>query len=157
MKRMKTFLIYALLIAALWIFSDMVIYLVVNGTYKPINTRIYVNSPQIVIEESKATYVNGYVKGSIKNNTEDIIKNMYLKIDMYSVRDNNLGTKYVKIEDLKVDENQNFEMWYQFTDVNYTTIAITDNVQDAEEDEFLSQKLGFYFLAGKLMFLYFMV
>jgi hypothetical protein len=70
MKRMKTFLIYALIVAVFWIFSDIVIYFSVNGTYKTNLAKIYVSSPEITITENKATYVNGVVKGSIKNNTE---------------------------------------------------------------------------------------
>lgn len=154
MKRMKTFFIYALLIAALWIFSDIVIYLTINGTYKVKEARISVSSPQIVITENKATYVNGIVNGSIKNNTEETLNNMYLKIDMYSKRDVNLGTKYVKINNLQKGEVQEFEMGYKLTDVDYVTISTTDNVENATLDQFESQELTFYALVGTLMFIY---
>jgi len=154
MKRMKTFLIYGLLIVALWVFSDIVIYFSINGTYKPKEARVYVSSPQITITESKATYINGVVKGSIKNTTEEIIDGVYLKIDMYSARDNNLGTKYVKIDDLQVNESQEFEMGYKFTDVEYVTITTTNNVKNASLEEFESDEANFYFLVGTLMFLY---
>lgn len=154
MKRMKTFLIYALLIVALWVFSDIVIYLTINGTYKPKEARVYATSPQIIIEENKATYINGIVRGRIKNNTEEILDNTYLKIDMYSKRDVNLGTKYVKINNLNKDEVQEFEMGYKFTDVDYVIISTTNNVENATIDQFESQKLSFYFIVGTLMFLY---
>ena len=157
MKRMKTFFIYALIIAAFWIFSDIIIYLSVNGTYKDKTAKVYISSPQVIIEENKATYVNGVVKGSIRNNTEAVINDKYLKLDMYSVRDINLGTKYIKIEDLGVNETQNFDIGYKFTDVNYVTITMTDDVKDATIDQFESQKLSFYLLIGNLMFLYFML
>lgn len=155
MKRMKTFFIYALLIAAFWIFSNLIIYISVNGTYRDKDTKVYVSSPEIIISESKATYINGYVKGSIKNNTEEIINNKYLKIDMYSARNVNLGTKYIKIDNLQLNATQEFEMWYKFTDVNYVIITTTDDVQNVETDAFLSQKVAFYYLATKLMFLFF--
>ena len=154
MKRMKTFLIYGLLIVALWVFSDIVIYFSINGTYKPKEARVYVGSPQITITESKATYINGVVKGSIKNTTEEIIDGVYLKIDMYSARDNNLGTKYVEIDDLQVNESQEFEMGYKFTEVEYVTITTTNNVKNASLEEFESDEANFYFLVGTLMFLY---
>jgi len=156
MKRMKTFFIYALLIAAFWIVSDIIIYLVVNGTYKAIDTKIYISEPQVTLSESKATYINGYVKGSIKNNTENIINNKYLKIDMYSERDVNLGTKYVKIDNLKSNAIQDFEMWYEFTDVDYVIIRLTDQAPNLNGAEFSSQTLRFGILFGKLMLLYFM-
>ena len=100
MKTIKMLLTFALLIALLWIFSDIVIYLSINGTYKPKDAKIYVSSPEVTITENKATYVNGVVKGNIKNNTEKIIDGTYLKIDMYSPRDVNLGTKYVEINNM---------------------------------------------------------
>ena len=154
MKRMKKFLIYALIIIALWIFSDIVIYLSINGTYKTKEAKVYVNSPQITITENKATYVNGVIKGSIKNNTEEIINDVYLKIDMYSPRDVNLGTKYIKIDNLKQNQVRDFEMGYKFTDVNYVTVTTTDEVENVSLEEFKSEEADFYFLVATLMFLY---
>lgn len=156
MKRLKTFLIYALIIAVVWIFSDIVIYMVINGTYKDKETKVYVSEPQITVSESKATHINGYVKGSIKNNTQDIINNKYLKIDMYSKRDVNLGTKYIKIDNLPKDEVQEFEMWYEFTDVDYVIIRTTEDVANIPDSEFSSQGLRAGILFGKLMLLYFL-
>ena len=37
MKRLKTFLIYALIIVAIYFFSDLVIYVAINSTYKSID------------------------------------------------------------------------------------------------------------------------
>lgn len=154
MKRLKTFLLYALAVVGLWIFSDIIIYISINGTYKHTETRVYTSSPEIIVGQSKATHVNGYVTGSIKNNTDGIINGKYLKIDMYSPRDVKLGTKYVEINNLQPNEYRDFEMWYKFTDVDYVTIATTDNIINATEDEFLSQKTGLYFIVGTLMVLY---
>ena len=156
MKRMKTFFIYALLVIAFWIFSDIIIYLTINGTYKNKSTEVYISSPQVVISESKATYVNGYVKGSIKNNTTETLSDKCLKIDMYSPRDVLLGTKYVRIDALNPGKNQEFEMRYQFTDVNKVIITMTENIEGISDEEFLSQDFKIYWLAGKLLLLYFM-
>jgi len=154
MKTIKMLLTFALLIALLWIFSDIVIYLSINGTYKPKDAKIYVSSPEVTITENKATYVNGVVKGNIKNNTEKIIDGTYLKIDMYSPRDVNLGTKYVEINNLKQNQVREFEMGYKFTDVSYIKITTTDDVQNVSAEEFKSDKANLYFLFGTLMFLY---
>ena len=157
MKRMKKFLIYALLVAALWIFSDIVIFLTINGTYKPKEAKVYVSSPEIIITENKATYVNCVIKGTIRNNTQETINNKYLRIDMYSARNVKLGTKYVKIDNLQQNRNQEFEIGYQFTDVNYTIVTMVDNAENVSEEELASQNIGFYLIFGKLMFLYFML
>ena len=155
MARMKKFLLYAFLIAAFWIFSDILIYLSINSSYANVEARVFAISPEISIGESKATYVNGFVKGNIKNNTDTIMNDKYLKIELYSKRDVKLGTKYVKIENLEVGKNQNFEMWYKFTDVEYANITVTDNVENVAEEEFLSQKTATYLVLGTLLVLYF--
>lgn len=154
MKRMKTFFTYALIIAAFWIFSDILIYFAINGTYKTKEARIDVSSPQIVITENKATYVNGIIKGKIKNNTEKIIDDVYLKIDMYSPRDVNLGTKYIQINNLQQNQVRDFEMGYKFNDVSYVTITTTDSAENVSVEQLKSDEADLYFLFGTLFFLY---
>ena len=155
MAKLKKYLLYVLMIAAFWIFSDILIYLSINSSYTRVDAKVYTNSPEIIIGESKATYVNGVVKGSIKNNTGDIINDKYLKIELYSARDVKLGTKYVKIENLEVNKYQNFEMWYKFNDVDYANISVTDNINNTVEEEFLSQETTSALILGTLLVLYF--
>lgn len=155
MKKMKKFLLYVLLIAAFWIFSDILIYLSINTTYTNVDTKVYSISPEINIGESKATYVNGYVKGTIKNNTDSIIDNKYLKIDLYSPRDIKLGTKYVKIENLNFNKYQEFEIWYRFTDVEYINVSVIDNIENTSEEEFISQETSTALVFGTVLLLYF--
>lgn len=155
MAKLKKYLLYVILIVAFWIFSDILIYISINSTYANVNTRVYSISPEITVGESKATYVNGYIKGNIKNNTDSIINNKYLKIELYSPRDVKLGTKYVKIENLDVNKYQEFEMWYKFTDVEYVNITVTDNIENASEEDFLSQETKYDLILGTLLVLYF--
>ena len=155
MSRLKTFFIYALVIAAFWFLSDFLIYIGINGTYKPIETRVVSELPNINVSESKATYVNGYLKGNIYNNSDEIISKKYLKIDLYSQRDVLLGTKYVKIENLEPKKTQDFEMWFKYTDVEYCVITIVDTAEDASEKAFISEETKFYMVIGLLFTLYF--
>lgn len=155
MAKMKKIFLYIFLIIAFWIFSDILIYLSINSTYANVDAKVYVNSPEVIVGESKATYVNGFVRGSIKNNTDGIINEKYLKIELYSARNVKLGTKYVKIKNLEVNGYQDFEMWYKFTDVDYANITITDNIENATEEEFLSQETATYLVLGTVLVLYF--
>lgn len=155
MAKMKKYFRYILLIAAFWLFSDILIYLSINTTYDSVDAKVYSVAPEVIIGESKATYVNGYIKGSIKNNTDSIINNKYLQIDLYSARDVKLGTKYVKIDNLQVDKYLDFEMWYKFTDVDYANITVTDKIENATEEEFLSQETATYLVLGTVFVLYF--
>ena len=156
MKRLKKFLLYALIIVAFWIFSDILIYVAVNSTYVHIDAKVETNSPEVIIEDSKATLVNGFVKGCIKNNTDSIIYEKYVKIDLYSPRNVKMGTKYVKIENLEPNQYQNFEMWHKYTDVDYAIITTVDNAENVPEEEFLSQEEATYLIVGTVLILYFL-
>lgn len=156
MKRLKTFLIYALIIAAFWFLTDFLIYMGIHGTYKSIETRVKIEDPRINVAESKATYVNGYVKGNIYNNTEETISGKYLKIEMYSPRDVKLGKKYVKIDNLETKKTQDFEMWYKYTDVKYCDVTIVDNSENTDSKAFISEETKYYLILGFLVSLYFM-
>ena len=155
MKRLKTFFIYALVIAAFWFLSNLLIYLAINGTYKSIETKILQEKPIINVVESKATYVNGYIKGNIYNNTEEIITNKYLKIDLYSPRNVLLGNKYVKIENLESKKTIDFEMWYKYTDVGYCNVYIVDYADNIDEKAFISEETEYYVVLGFLITLFF--
>ena len=86
MKRLKMFFKYALCIAIFWFLSDFLIYMGIKGIYKTIEAKVMTEVPTVNVAEAKATYVNGYVKGNIYNNTNDTINNKYLKIACYSPR-----------------------------------------------------------------------
>lgn len=156
MKRLKTFLIYALVIGAFWFLSDFLIYMAVNGSYKAIESKVMGDVPNINVADSKATYVNGYVKGNIYNNTDQTINNKYIKMDFYSPRDVHLGTKYVKIENLEAQNSTNFEMWFKYTEVKYCNITITDNAENTTEEAFVSEETKYYLIVGSLALLYFL-
>ena len=155
MKRLKMFFKYALCIAIFWFLSDFLIYMGIKGIYKTIEAKVMTEVPTVNVAEAKATYVNGYVKGNIYNNTNDTINNKYLKIACYSPRNMFLGTKYVKIENLESKKTQDFEMWFKYTDVGYCEISVVDSANDASEKAFLSEETKYYMVLGFLVSLYF--
>lgn len=156
MKRLKTFFRYALCIAAFWFLSDFLIYMGINGTYKAMETRVMIESPNISVTEAKATYVNGYVKGNVYNNTNDNITDKYVKMDFYSKRDVYLGSKYVRIENLEAKKSQDFEMWFKYNDVSYCNISVVDNVENVTQEAFLSEETKYYMVIAFLFTLYFL-
>lgn len=156
MKRLKTFLLYALVIAAFWFLSDFLIYMALHGSYQHIESKVLVETPNINVADSKATYINGYVKGNVYNNTDQTIHNQYIKIDFYSPRNVNLGMKYVKIENLDPQKSMDFEMWFKYTDVQYCNITVTDDVSSVPEEAFISDETKYYLVLGSLFLLYFL-
>ena len=128
----------------------------INGTYKPIESRVMSKEPSVNVAESKATYVNGYIKGNIYNDTSETINGKYLKIALYTSRNVNMGTKYVKIDNLEVKKTQDFEMWFKYTDVSYCNITVVDSAIGASEEAFLSEETKYYMVLGFLFTLYFL-
>ena len=90
MDRMKTFLKYTLWIVAFYIFSNLMIYLNIETTYQNIGRKD--NIEQVTVYQAQATKVNGRIKGTIFNNAENKLTKQYIKIDLYSERDNFLGS-----------------------------------------------------------------
>ena len=153
MEKLKRFSVYIICIIALWIFSDVVIYLALNGMYQKIEAKIYTNAPEIVIEKCAATSVNGVVGGTIKNNTNGNIQNQYIKIDLYSSRNVKMGTKYVAIKNLAPDKVQHFEIWYRYSNVEYATICIVDRAEDISDEELISDQSMNDLVVGGLLLL----
>ena len=115
------------------------IYLYINGTYKAIeDSKIEVENPNITIEQAKATYVNGYVNGKIKNNTEETINEKYIKFEFSTLRDVNIGNKYLKIENLEPGQEIEYKVNFKYQDIKKMKIseATAEEVKNATESEF---------------------
>lgn len=157
MDRMKTLGIYALCIVLFYVFSNVMINIALKTTYLPIDVEIeQTEALKIDTTEAKATYVNGYVEGNIKNvgsNTE----NTYIKIDLYSKRDVLLGTKYVKVENLKPNETFEFRMGFKFTDADYCKLQTVESIPETvTQEQFTSTELrGALLLAKVILLCYF--
>ena len=132
MDRLKTFLIYALLIVLFFIFSEFLINVSLQASYNDITRRD--NIEQVQIQEAQATLVNGKIKGTIKNSEQDYLTGKYVKIDLYSKRDNLLGTKYIEINTTETQNTQDFSVYFELTDVESYNISIVDKKDGGELD-----------------------
>lgn len=126
MDRMKQFFKYFLILVIVYILVDIACVFLLKDTYN--NKRYSVINSDINIEvtEAKATFVNGYVKGIVSNNTNSVSTNKYLKVDVYSKRDVLLGTKYVKLKDLYLNEKANFESRFNYEQIHHMDISVLD-------------------------------
>lgn len=104
------------ILVGVFILSDFLIYVGLNSTYKDIARAD--NNSQIVVYQADATYVNGRIRGIIKNTSD--IKDKYLKIELYSKRDVLLGKSYIEIKDTQNNNDnkeQPFELLFRAKDV----------------------------------------
>lgn len=135
MDRMKTFLKYALWLILFYIFSNLMIYLNIETTYQNIGRKD--NLSQVTVYQAQATKINGRIKGTVYNNSENKIKNNYLRIDLYSERDNYLGSKYIDVSNMRDNETRKFEIYFKVQDVDYYEMKYTDEKGEGELPEML--------------------
>lgn len=155
MDRMKTFGLYALCIILFFIFSNVMINVAIKATYMQIGADILLQENlKIELDEARATYVNGYVEGSIKNTGKNT-ESTHIKIDLYSKRDILLGTKYVKVDDLKQNEERDFRMGFKFTDVDHCKLEMVKDIdeQKVTEEQFTSTEIRFARLLATVILL----
>ena len=137
MSRVKTLLMYALWIVLFIIFSEFLINVGLNSSYKPIERRD--NVSQVNVYQAEATLVNGRIRGLITNSETDNISNKYLEFDFYSERDVYLGKKIINVNELQPGETQNFEILFKVEDVNYYTVSVLNERPEGEEIEILPE------------------
>ena len=135
MDRMKTFLKYALWLILFYIFSNLMIYLNIETTYQNIGRKD--NIEQVTVYQAQATKINGRIKGTIYNNAENKITNNYLRIDLYSERENFLGSKYIDVSNLRDNETREIEIYFKVQDVDYYEMKFTDEKEEGELPEML--------------------
>ncbi len=125
--RMKVFFCYLLIFVFFFIFSDIMIYNYTKSLYQPMTSyEINVTSPEVTVTTAEASNVNGNVKGTIKNTTDEVINEQYLKFDFYTPRDINVGTKYIEVDSFYPEEEKNYELGFRYDNVSYVKISMVD-------------------------------
>ena len=135
MDRMKTLTKYVLWLILFYIFSNLMIYLNIETTYQNIGRKD--NLSQITVYQAQATKINGRIKGTIYNNAENKITNNYLRIDLYSERENFLGSKYIDVSNMRDNETREIEIYFKVQDVDYYEMKFTDKKEEGELPEML--------------------
>lgn len=139
------------ILVGLFVFSDFLIYVGLNSTYKDIQGQN--ENSQIAVYQADATYVNGRIRGVIKDIGE--IEGKYLKIELYTKRHVLVGKSYVEIKDIENSETQPFEVLFKANDVAYYKIDTVKEKEPGTELEILPKELtrGEVLLATALTFL----
>ena len=118
MERMKTFFKYFLVIVLLIVFSNFVTNSLLKTSYKKIKKyEINVTGLYVDVDEAKATGRNGYIKGIVKNNTDNTVTDKYLKFTLLSKYGHALGEKYVKIDKIEKDELKKYDVKFDYDNV----------------------------------------
>lgn len=141
MERMKTFFKYAMWILLFGLFSNFLIYMSLNSTYRDIHVKDSVAN-QVTVQTAEATSVNGRMFGKVKNTEKNNINGKYIEIDLYSARNVLLGTKYIQVNNLAVGEEEPFEVYFKLQNIEYYNINIVDEIpENGELGEFLNEDM----------------
>ena len=138
MDRLKTFLIYTLIVVGFIILSEFLINVGLNSQYKQI-TRTD-DTKEVQIYQAEATLANGRIRGIIQNIDSDI-SNKYAKFSFYSERNVFLGKKFIEINKLENGEVQPIELFFKLEGVKGYAVARVDEKENTEEIELLPKDL----------------
>ena len=128
MGTMKTFAKYAIWIILFWIFSDILIYAGINSTYKDIKAKGKIPDG-IEVVQVQATTVNGRIKLKANNS----LSGKFLKVDLYSSRDNILGTQYIEIGNVSENQTKEIETYFKISEVKSYAISVTEEMGESTE------------------------
>ena len=143
MQRLKTFFIYAILVVAFFLFSQIMIFFAIHTTYHEKSYTIKADIPIQV--EVKATSVNGQVTGNLVNSTDQTIKNEYIKLEFY----------YVEITQLKPGEKLDFERKFNYNKVDKVVLDVVENMNEeiTEEQKVSDPTMNFAMLISSIILL----
>ena len=140
---MKRVLQYFIWFGLLYLLVEIFSFATLVSTYvsKPVDVS-NIPAGMVEITESKFTGTNGYIKGKITNNTDEPFVNKYLKVELYSKRDNILGRKYLKLNDLQPGESQEFDMRFNTDMVDHVKMYLIGE-EEFNTDNPTSKELTF--------------
>lgn len=138
MDRVKTLLMYGVWVVLFFIFSNFLINIGLNTVYRKIENKSEL--PQINITQAEATHIDGRIYGTINLKEYSQLLGKYLKVNLYSKRNVLLGTNYIKIENTDKNENQNFNLYFRYKDVQNYDLVIIDEIQMQEEMNKIADK-----------------
>ena len=80
----------------------------------------------ITVEEAKATNVNGYTKGNLKNESEEDVNEKYLSFLLYDEDMELVGIEYIEIDTIKAGETKSYELKFKRNNVDNVFATILD-------------------------------
>ena len=135
MGRMKTFLMYLLIIVVFFIFSKVLedglikqMYSDMSGTVD--NSITYASQDlelNITVTEAKITRRNGYINLTVENDTSTYISEAYVKVDLYSQSGIHAITKYMEISGLSQGESKTYRLRFSGSYINRYEISLSND------------------------------
>ena len=129
MDTVQTFVKYIIWIILFWILSDFLINVGLKTTYNEMQKIGQIPSG-IQVKEIKSTAVNGKIN-LIVNSTS--LSGKFIKVDLYSSKDNLLGTQYLDIGEIRENQTKEIDTYFKISDVKKYEIFVTDEKGESTE------------------------
>ena len=121
---MKKIIRYLLLLILMIVVVRAYVYFLTKTNYQDMNNyEITVQTPEIVVTESKAAKNKGYIKGNITNNSSEMIKNLKVKFEFYNENEKLVGIEYRNEDVLNASETIKFDIGYNYKNVEKIKIS----------------------------------
>lgn len=123
-RNLRRWLIWFILLFA---FVSVATVMTIKTMYHDIKVyEIQSEVPTVTVSEAKATNVNGYIKGEVKNESESEISGKYLCFLLYNNKSELVGTEYIEIGTMSTGATQNYELKFKKEKVDRFYITTTD-------------------------------
>ena len=115
-----------LLVIAGFILTGFLIFIGFNVNYKPIELKSEFPN-QISIEKAEATKVQARVYGYVQNSSEIDLNSKFIKVSVFNSNNENVETKYLKIENLEKNERRLFKAFFNAKEVKSYSVDIVNS------------------------------
>ena len=88
-------------------------------------------NPEVVVDEAKATNVNGYIKGNITNKSEEELNGQYIYFLLYTSENELIGEEYIEIGTLLPNETKSYELQFKRDNVDKFVVTISNERLDS--------------------------
>lgn len=136
MKRMKTFLIYALIFVGFFAFSMLMENGLLKAMYKNISGNASGafegsdNAFGIENLSAQATNINGNIQFDLVNNSGKTVDEGYLKVDLYNSQMQKALTQYIPISGLAENESKPYKLKFKANNIKGYGISVVKDVPD---------------------------
>lgn len=132
MKRMQTFLTYALIIIGFYFFSNFLIDFGISSSYKDVEQdKIKMeqsnNGFEIEVDKANSNRRQAYFTGTVKNNSDKVIEKQYVKVDSY-FKGKIMQEKYLAFENMQPGEERKFKLLYSLGQIDEFRVSYVDEI-----------------------------
>lgn len=136
MARMKTFLIYFLIFLAIYFGGQLLINGFIKTSYYKIETYdISEDQLTVTVMSARASKDDGFIEGKISNGTNEKSPNKYMKVELFSEGNVNLGEEYVQIGEMNSKDIKDFKVSFTCDNVKSFKVSFITPEQKKAIDE----------------------